>query len=339
MKKKQSNVLARVLQGFFGEYLPNIRGTSPNTILSYRDGLKLFLQFLVQQKRRRVMDLDIEDIGVEDVIDFLKHLEKNRGNAIGTRNDRLSAIHSFFRYLGGQNLEYLDKSQRILGIPFKRMSTRPIEYLEFEEVTAVLKAVDRLKPYGRRDYALLSTMFNTGARAQEIVDLQGNNLKLTNPFSVTIFGKGKKVRIVPIWPQTAQVLREFVEEHGIDLQKPVPIFTNHLRRPLTRFGVRYILAKYVCLATVCQPSLKKKRIHPHCMRHSMILHLLKSGNDIVTVGNWVGHCSPNTTNKYATIDLEMKRKALEKAEPLDSKTKVKALWRKDPDILDWLESL
>ncbi len=339
MKKKQSNVLARALRGFFGEFLQNVRGVSPNTIFSYRDSIKLFLQFLNQQKQKRVSDLDIEDIGVEEVIAFLNYLEKNRGNAIGTRNDRLSALHSLFRYIGGQYPEYLYKSHRILNIPFKRMSTRPIDYLEFDEVTTLLKAVDRSKPYGRRDYALLSTMFNTGARAQEIVDLRGIDLQLTKPSSITIHGKGKKMRIVPIWPQTAQVLSDYVEEQDIDLHKPVPIFTNHLRTPLTRFGIRYILAKYVRITAVSHPSLKKKNIHPHSMRHSTILHLLKSGNDIITVGHWVGHCSPNTTNKYATIDLEMKRKALQKAKPLDSKTNSKALWRKDPNILEWLESL
>ena len=337
--KKKTNVLAKTLQGFLGEYLPNVRGASLNTILSYRDGFKLFLQFLTQHKRRTITNIDIEDIGVEEVIAFLKYLEKNRGNRIGTRNDRLSAIHSFFRYLCRQYPEYLDKSHRILGIPFKRMSTRPIEYLDFDEVTALLNGVDRSKSYGIRDYALLSTMFNTGARAQEVVDIRGNDLQLTKPSNITIHGKGKKMRIVPIWPQTAQVLLDHVEEYGIDLQKPAPIFMNHLRKPLTRFGVRYILAKYVRIATVSQPSLKKKRIHPHCMRHSTILHLLKSGNDIVTVGHWVGHSSPNSTNKYATIDLEMKRKALQKAKPLDLKTKNKVSWKENPDILNWLESL
>jgi len=162
---------------------------------------------------------------------------------------------------------------------------------------------------------------------------------LTKPFGITIHGKGKKTRIVPIWLQTAQVLRDYVEEQGIDLQKPVLIFMNHLHTPLTRFGIRYILAKHVRLASVRLPSLKKKHIHPHCMRHSTILHLLKSGNDIITVGHWVGHSSPNTTNKYATIDLEMKRKALQKAKPLDTETKSKGSWRKNPDILKWLESL
>ena len=185
MKKNQSNVLAGALRGFLVEYLQNVRGSSPNTIASYRDSLKLLLQYLIQKKRKRVSELDIEDIGAEEVVSFLNYLEKNRGNGIGTRNDRLSAIHSFYRYLGGQYPEYLDNTHRILGIPFKRMSTRSIEYLEFDEVTEILKVVDRSKPYGRRDYALLSTMFNTGARAQEIVGLRGNDLQLTKPFGRT----------------------------------------------------------------------------------------------------------------------------------------------------------
>lgn len=339
MKTKCSNVLAITLQGFLGKYLPNVRGMSSHTILSYRDSFKLLLQFLVQQKRVSISGLDIEDIGVQEIIAFLERLEKDRRSTIGTRNVRLSAIHSFFRYLAGQHPEYLNKSQRILGIPLKRTFSRPIEYFEFEEITAVLQTVDRSKKYGRRDYTLLSLMFNTGARAQEIVDLKGYDLQLTKPFSVTIHGKGKKARIVPIWSQTAQVLREYVEERDIDLRKPVTVFTNHLGMPLTRFGVRYILAKYVRLATVRQPSLTKKRLHPHSIRHSTILHLLKSGNDIVTVGHWVGHSSPNTTTKYATIDLEMKRKALEKAKPLHCKTKAKFSWRENPDLLKWLDSL
>lgn len=200
--------------------------------------------------------------------------------------------------------------------------------------------MNRSKPYGRGDYALLTTMFNTGARAQEISDLRGNDLQLTTSPNLTIHGKGGKVRIVPIWSQTSQVLREYVDDFAIDLKKPVPVFTNHLHKPLTRFGIRYIIKKYVCLAAEYQPSLKKKRIHPHCMRHSTILHLLKSGVDFSTLSHWVGHNSPNTTNKYATIDLEMKKKALEKTIPLDpSHKKVKASWRKNQDLLNWLESL
>jgi len=316
-----------------------MRGMSSHTILSYRDSFKLFLQFLSQQKKRAVSDLDIEGIGVGEVIAFLEHLEMNRHNGIGTRNIRLSAIHSFFRYLSGMYPEYLDKSQRILGIPFKRTSTRIVEYLEFEEVTAVIQAVDRSKANGRRDYALLSLMFNTGARVQEIVDLKANDLQLTKPFSVTIHGKGKKERICPLWPQTAHVVAEYVEERGIDFRKPASVFANYLGGPLTRFGIGYILAKYLRLAAVRRPSLKKKRLHPHSMRHSTVIYLLKSGVDLCTISHWIGHSNINTTNKYARIDLEMKRKAIEKAKPLDCKTNLEASWRKNPDILEWLESL
>ena len=252
-----SNILAIALRGFFGDYLPSVRGISSHTILSYRDSFKLFLQFLAQQKGKSVSDLDIESIGVEEVIAFLEHLEMNRYNCIGTRNIRLAAIHSFFRYLAGMYPEHLNKSQRILSIPFKRTTTRVVEYLEFEEITAVLEAVDRSKIYGRRDYTILSLMFNTGARVQEIVDVKANDLQLTKPFGVNLHGKGKKERICPLWPQTAQVLREYVEEQSIDLRKPVYIFTNHLGKPLTRVGVWYILGKYLRLAAVRQPSLKK----------------------------------------------------------------------------------
>lgn len=337
MKNKQSNVLAVSLQGFFGEYLPNLRGMSPHTILSYRDSFKLFLQFLAQEKRISVSNLNIEDIIAKEVITFLEHLEIDRHNGVGTRNIRLSAIHSFFRYFAGMHPEHLNKVQQILNIPFKNIFFPIIEYFEFEEITAILKTIDRSKVYGLRDYALLSLMFNTGARVQEIVDLKVNDLQLTKPFSVNLYGKGKKERVCPIWPQTANVLREYIEKKGIDLHKPVSVFVNHLNKPLTRFGVRYILAKYLHLAASHQPSLNKKRLHPHSMRHSTAVHLLKSGVDLCTISHWLGHSSINTTNRYVTIDLEMKRKAIEKAKPVNCNTKTS--WKKDPDILKWLESL
>lgn len=339
MKTGQSNMLGITLRDFFYEYLPQLRGMSSHTILSYRDSLKLLLQFLAQQKNVSVSDLIIENIGIAEVIAFLDHLEVNRHNSIGTRNVRLSAIHSFFRYVAGISPEHLDQSQRILSIPFKHTTTRTIEYLEFEEIIAVLQAIDRCQPDGRRDYALLALMFNTGARVQETVDLKANDLQLSKPFSVRIFGKGRKERICPIWAETAHVLREYVEERGIDVRKPITIFSNHLGRPLTRFGVRYILAKYLHNAAAMRPSLAKKRLHPHSMRHSTAVHLLKSGVDLSTIAHWLGHVSINTTYKYAAIDLEMKRQAIAKAKPLADENKPQFSWRKNPDILEWLESL
>ena len=338
MNKAQSNGLGVAMRDFFYNYLQQLRGVSPNTLLSYRDAMKLLLRFVADEKNVSVSDLVVEDIGAVQVVAFLDHLEKNRKNGVGTRNIRLAAIHSFFRYLAGMYPEHLDQSQRVLSIPFKRMPIPTVGYLEFEEIVAVLQAVDRSKPCGRRDYALLVIMFNTGARVQEILDLKANDLQLTNPCSVRLHGKGSKERICPIWPETAHVLREYVEEQGFDPRKPATVFTNHNGGPLTRFGVRYILSKHFQKAAEVRPSLGRKRLHPHSIRHSTAVHLLKSGVDLSTIASWLGHSSVNTTNKYAVMDLEMKREALAKAKSFGSGVEPYS-WRHDPDILAWLESI
>lgn len=339
MKPVRANELGGALRGFFSEYLPKVRGSSPHTILSYRDSLKLFLVFLAEQKNISVSELGIEDMGVDETLVFLDYLEEKRHNQAGTRNSRLAAVHSFFRYVAGIYPEALDQCQRILNIPFKRKASHTVEYLEYEEITAVLGSVDRSTRDGRRDYALLSLMFNTGGRVQELIDLKANNLQLSKPFSVRIFGKGRKERICPIWPETAQLLRRLLEERGIDERQPATVFTNHIGHPITRFGIRYLLTKHLRNAAGVCPSLGKKRLHPHSMRHSTAVHLLKSGVDLSTIANWLGHASVNTTNKYATMDLEMKRHALEKAKPLTDGIPSLGTWKQNPDLLAWLESL
>ena len=339
MKTLQANVLGIALKDFFYSYLSELRGMSSHTILNYRDSIKLFLQFLIEQRNISLSELTIERIEPDEVISFLTYLEKTRGNGVGTRNIRLSALHSFFRYLASKYPEHLNLSQRILNIPFKRTSTQAVDYLEFKEVTALLKSIDRSEVNGRRDYALLLLMFNTGARVQEIVDLKAKDLQLSKPFMVHIFGKGRKERICPIWPETAGILREYLKEQKMDFREPRPIFLNHLGEPLTRFGIGYILKKYLHKAAKIQVSLKKKRLHPHSMRHSTAVHLLKSGVDLATIANWLGHTSVNTTNKYATMDLEMKQKALAKAKPLGDEIEPEFSWKENPDLLTWLESL
>jgi len=338
VKKKKSNELGIALRGFFCDYLPQMKGMSLHTVHSYRDSLKLLFLFL-SRDNGSVDTLCFDELAVNRIEAFLNHLETQRHNSTGTRNVRLSAVHSFFRYVATTFPEYLYLSQQILGIPFKRMRTRAIEYLEFEELETLLDRVDRSKPDGRRDYALLTLMFNTGARVQEVIDLKATDLQLSSPFSVHIFGKGRKERICPIWAKTARVLHEYVEERGIDPRKPVTIFTNHLGTPLTRFGVRYILAKYVRKAAETNPALKVKRLHPHSIRHSTAVHLLKSGVDLANIASWLGHVSTNTTNKYATIDLDMKREAIAKAAPPHAESVPNSSWRKNRDILAWLESL
>jgi len=338
MKKVRQDVLGKTLKAFLSHYLPQLKGVSPHTILSYRDSLKLLLVYISKEKGVAVSQLALEDIGTGEVVSFLDYLEECRGNGAGTRNVRLAAIHSFFRYLAAVHPEHLDQAQRVLGIPFKRKPAPSIDYLEYDEVAVLLESIDRSTPSGRRDYALLALMFNTGARVSEIVGLKACDLNLSRPFSIRLHGKGRKERVCPIWAQTATVMRDYLQGWEIDSEATLPVFLNHQGDPITRFGVRYILEKHLRKAADILPSLEKKKLHPHSLRHSTAVHLLKSGVDLVTIANWLGHSSINTTNKYAVIDLEMKREALAKAKPLDGRP-CKSSYEIDHDLLLWLESL
>lgn len=331
------NVLAVAVRRFLGDYLPHQRAFSPHTIRSYRDSLKLLLNFAAKPKRR-VADLTVVDLTPVKIIDFLDHIEQHRGNDATTRNVRLSAIHSFFDYLGAEWPEHLDQARRILAITFKRTAHRTIDYLEAEELRMILEKIDRRNVWGRRDYALLALMFNTGARVQEIVSLQTTDLRLTAPHSVKFFGKGRRERICPLWPETARLLQQHILDSALDPQHPQTLFRNHRGTPLTRFGARLILQRHVERASAVLPALKRKRIHPHSLRHGTAVHLLKSGVDLSTIAHWLGHTSINTTHKYVTIDLEAKRAAIAKAKPVTKSTK-SAHWRTDNDLLTWLQSL
>jgi len=339
MTMQSPNALARALRTFFVDYLPRLRGLSPHTIHSYRDTLVLLLRFLTASKGIEPARLDLGDILPEDVIDFLNDLEDTRHNKISTRNVRLAAIHAFFHHVAALFPEHLEQAQRMLCIPLKRADTQPVDYLEYEEIRAVLESVDRTTVDGRRDYALLATLFNTGARVQEIIDLRVADCQLIKPFQVRLSGKGRKVRICPLWPQTAEILRDLCAERGIPLDANTWLFLNHRGESLTRFGVRYILAHQCDRAKEKCPSLARKRLHPHSMRHSTAIYLLKSGVDLVTVSQWLGHASINTTNRYATIDMEMKREAIAKAEPPHGHPQMPPAWQTDTSILAWLESL
>ena len=338
MKPCFPSVLGHALHGFFTDFLPQQRSLSPHTLCSYRDSLKLLLQFLAGANQDPSR-LDIEAITPERILAFLKHLESNRQNQPSTRNVRLSAIHSFFRYVGSQNPQHLEQVLRILSLPFKRAESRQVQSLEPDEVQAILRAIDRSTSGGRRDLILLSLLFNTGARVSEIVDLKSCDLHLTPPPSVLLHGKGHKQRTCPLWLETARVLREYLEEQGLHSDRPDIVFRNHLGTPLTRFGVRVILKRHTQEAAQQLPSLKSKRVHPHCLRHSTALLLLRAGVDLSSIAHWLGHNSINTTTKYLTLDLEAKRQALAKTEPLVRKTRSSGRWRKDQNLITWLETL
>jgi integrase/recombinase XerD len=337
MKRQSPNLLGAVVRDYFTDHLPRQRGFSPNTIHSYRDSIVLLLRFVEKQTKKHVTGLDLADLDSKRILAFLAHLEQERHNGVSTRNVRLSAIHAFFRFAASRGPEHLDLAQRVLGIPFKRARQRVIDYLEYDEIDLVLKAIDRTTPQGHRDYVLLATMFNTGARVQEIVDLRTRDLQLSKPYQVRLFGKGRKERYCPLWPQTAAILRSFFVLRNLDPASESHVFVNNRGEPITRFGIRYILARRLAKAGEKAPNLRKKRLHPHSVRHSTAVALLKSGVDLSTISHMLGHASPTTTSRYAKVDLEMKRQAIARVTPVSRRSRTP--WGRDLSVLDWLESL
>jgi site-specific recombinase XerD len=331
--------LARALREFFADYLPRVRGMSHHTVCSYRDSFALLLRFLAKHHGCPVVRLEFEHLSPNDIISFLHHLESKRGNTATTRNARLAAIHAFARFAATNHPEHLELCQRVIAVPSKRTRPRLVEYLDAAEIAAILDAPDRELAYGRRDHALLLTLFNTGARVQEVLDVRPVDLQLVRPLQIRLRGKGRKERLCPLWPQTAKILSALLAERGIDPASTQTLFRNRRGEPLTRFGVRYLLRKYTNDAAAAVGTLKAKRIHPHVLRHSTAVHLLQAGVDLVTISHWLGHASVETTNRYAAVDLEMKRAAVEKARPLLAIDPAVSAWRKDTSILEWLETL
>ncbi len=339
MKAAIPNSLAYALRRFFTDYLPAVRGASPHTVLSYRDAFTLLLRFLAERHHRSTVELDLDSLDPDSVLAYLNHLEQNRGNSATTRNARLAAVHAFARFTATLRPEYLDTCQRLLAIPFKRAHSRAVEYLEIEELCAMVAATDRNTPYGRRDYAILLTLFNTGARVQELLNLRPCDFQLERPYHVKLEGKGRKQRICPLWPQTVKLLDEVLADTGLGRLATERLFRNQRGEPMTRFGVRYLLRKYAERANAQTPNLSRKRVHPHMLRHSTAVHLLQSGVDMVSISHWLGHASVETTNRYTEVDLNAKRAAIEKAGPIGNFEPTLVRWSADTSILEWLESL
>lgn len=339
MSKTVPNTLARSLRSFFTHYLPNVRGASQHTISSYRYALLLLLRFLSVQCGRSVVDLDFCDIDAQSVIAFLNHLEKERDNSTTTRNARLAAIHAFARFVAMHHPEHIETCQRIIAVPLKRPRIPTVEYLENREIQALLEAPNRSAPDGRRDYTLLLTFLNTGARVQELLDLRPIDVQFERPHQVLLRGKRRKERYCPLWNRTIDALLQLVVETGLDEGSSKRIFRNRRGQPLTRFGVRYILRKYATQAQKAAPTLKRKRVHPHTIRHTAAVHLLQAGVDLVSISHWLGHASIDMTNRYTAVDLEAKRKALDKATPVFEESSDLATWRSDESIVHWLEGI
>jgi site-specific recombinase XerD len=330
---------ATALRAFFAQHLPLTRGLSLRTVLSYRDTFVLLRRFLAARHGCGVVDLELQHLRADDVLVFLDHLETERKNSVATRNARLAAVHAFARFLATRDPEQVEESQRLLAVPIKRGPTRAVDYLEGDEIGAMLEAVSHQRGDHVRDRALLLTLFNTGARVQELLDIRAGNLQLDRPTFVRLRGKGRKERLCPLWPETFNALRALLGATPVSTTDTVPIFRNHRGESMTRFGVRYLLRRYAERARTAAPTLAAKRVHPHTCRHSAAVHLLRAGADLVTISHWLGHASAETTNRYAAVDLETKREALKRAGPVTgaSEPNVTA-WRTDASVLERLEA-
>jgi site-specific recombinase XerD len=332
--------IGKSIHGFFEHHLVSQRGLSAHTVLAYRDAWKLLLQFACQDQRKNCTDLALEDISADTVRRFLDHLERKRNNGVHTRNNRLAAIHAFFHYLATIDPRHLAQCQSILAVPFKRGAARVPEYLEQEEVQKIFGEIKNQTPLGQRDDALLRLLYNTGMRAQELVNLSVNHIRFSRPYYVRIHGKGNKERTCPLWTETVQAIKSYLEQRSVRLDDTAPLFVNDEGNRLSRFGLRYIVAHRVAEAAKVCPSLLTRKVTPHTWRHPTAMHLLQSNVDLSMIRSWLGHASIETTNTYVEIDLEMKRKTLQSAEKLlPTKGKHGPSWQREKDILSWLSKL
>lgn len=342
MRSERVTDLGEAVVEFFQTHLPAHRGMSRHTIRSYRDSVVMLLRFLGQRRGCGIERLELGDLGAAQVEDFLRHLETDRHSGIATRNVRLAAIHTLARFLAGRHAERLAAWQAILAVPFKRgAQQRPPEHLSAAGVQALLDVVDRSTATGERDFALLALMFNTGARVQEVLDLKLRDVRLDAPEQVRLHGKGNKVRICPVWPRTAQLLGGLMKRRFASgsIDADAPLFVNQRGDPLSRFGVRYVLHKYATLAGVSTVHCHALP-HPHSLRHTTAVHLLKAGVDFATISQWLGHASLNTTMRYARSDLDLKRQALSQVFPDILAPREKAHVLFDPGGLShWLRRL
>jgi integrase/recombinase XerD len=324
--------LARHLTNYLTAYLPGRRGMSSNTIKSYRDTFCLLLTYSETVHRLPAEKLTIERIDKKFIEGFLDWLENERGNSISTRNQRLAAIHAFFKYLQYETPDFLLLSQQNMFIPTKKCTKPELCYLSCGEVKEMLSKPDRRTMKGRRDLLILSLLYDTGARVSELIDLTAGDVRLDDLPSVSLTGKGNKTRRVPLMSNTALILKQYLEENklGLPSKKTQPIFMNVKNSKFTRVGITYILQKYA-------PAGHEK-ITPHIIRHTKAMHLLQAGVNIVYIRDILGHADVSTTEIYARADTEMKRVALEKAYIPQTQNR-EALWQANPQLMDWLKSL
>lgn len=320
------------LRRFLLEYAITVRNLSKNTLLSYRDTFKLLLPYLSKMNKIGIEKLSVNLLTRSNVQDFLRNLEISRNVSPASRNQRLTSILTFAKYLSTYNPEYAELYRELKFIPMKKHQKPMIGYLERDEIEALLDAPDKTTQYGYRDYVIILFMYNTGARADEVSKLTVADYD-HNTATVILHGKGNKTRKCPLWKSANREIHKIVK----NLACTQNIFTNRHQAPLTRFGIYGLITKHAAEAAKKCTSLRKKNVTPHVIRHTTATHLLQSGVDINTIRAWLGHVSVNTTNVYAEVSMKAKSEALDCCE-VHSSVKQKC-WKENPDVMAFLNGL
>ncbi len=332
--KSQSQEFAYLLQNFFVKRLMQQRNASPRTIASYRDTFKLFFEYADDRHKKSAASFTVGDFNSTIVLDFLNFLEQERKNSIRTRNARLTAIHSFARYVAQQCPTAMNHAQQILAVPIKRYEKPLLGFLSREEVRSILNAPDDSSWVGQRDRVLLAVLYNTGARVTELISIKVDDVVTGRTTSIRLHGKGRKLRTIPLWKETAVSIRKWIRAQKLTGEQP--LLPNRLGRTMTRANVAERINIAVDSATSSCKSLKGRSISPHTFRHATAMHMLQSGVSITVIALWLGHESPVSTHAYIEADLAMKQRALNSV----TAPKVgKNRYRAPEAILEFLDSL
>lgn len=330
MKKTE---FTKALTSYFSTYLPETCGVSPNTCNSYRDAFKLLLLYFQEEKGVPANSIELRMLNRNLASDFLDWLEVQRKVSVTTRNQRLAAMKAFAHYVQYRNPEYLENCTDIIAMRPKKHEKPVIPFLTEEELKALLAQPDPSTRHGLRDLTLLSLLYDSGARVQEITDLKLKDIRLTNPAMVTLTGKGRKARQVPLMKETCKLLDAYIRNFNLNSEPLTsPLFFNQKGQALSRYGITYILKKYVSQAELDSDT---RKISPHVLRHTKAMHLLRAGVNMIYIRDFLGHVDISTTEVYARIDAEMKRKVFEEKVP-NFTPNTTMPWEEDKDLLQWL---
>lgn len=336
------NNFAKHLTSFFTEFLSGERGVSHNTIRSYSNTFTLFLNYMDEVALVSAEKIRLEHLTRDKILGFLDWLQDNRKNGNSTRNQRLAAIHAFCKYMQYEDVMHLQQWQSVLSIKIKKTERHGVNYLSIDAVKLLLEQMPRSTKTGRRDLAMIALLYDSGARVQELIDLTPSSIHLDKPYYITLFGKGRKRRLVPLIEQQIVLLKEYMAEIGLDKLacNQRPLFQNNRGEKLTNAGITYILKHYSNNARIINPEIIPERISPHNLRHSKAMHLLQAGVNLVYIRDMLGHVSIQTTEIYARADSKQKREALEAAyiDVIPASNEIRS-WEKSSELKEWLKGL